>query len=47
MSKKDFDTNKYLELAKSLKLDSMDDINDLFKNLSKAIIENSLNEEMD
>ena len=47
MSKKDFDTNKYLELAKSLKLDSMDDINDLFKNLSKAIIENSLNAEMD
>ena len=47
MSRKDFDTNKYLELAKSLKLDSMDDINDLFKNLSKAIIENSLNAEMD
>ena len=47
MSKKDFDTNKYLELAKSLKLDSMDDINDLFKNLSKAIIKNSLNAEMD
>ena len=47
MSRKDFDTNKYLELAKSLKLDSMDDINYLFKNLSKAIIENSLNAEMD
>lgn len=47
MSRKDFDTNKYLELAKTLKLDSMDDINDLFKNLSKAIIENSLNAEMD
>ena len=47
MSRKDLDTNKYLELAKKLKLDSMDDINDLFKNLSKAIIENSLNEEMD
>ena len=47
MAKKDFDANKYLELAKSLKLDSMDDINDLFKNLSKAIIENSLNAEMD
>ena len=47
MSRKDFDANKYLELAKSLKLDSMDDINDLFKNLSKAIIENSLNAEMD
>lgn len=47
MSRKDFDTNKYLELAKSLKLDSMDDINDLFKNLTKAIIENSLNAEMD
>ena len=46
MAKKDFDANKYLELAKSLKLDSMDDINDLFKNLSKAIIENSLNAEM-
>ena len=46
MSKKDFDTNKYLELAKPLKLDSMDDINDLFKNLSKAIIDNSLNAEM-
>ena len=47
MSKKEFDANKYLELAKSLKLDSMDDINNLFKNLSKAIIENSLNAEMD
>ena len=47
MSRKNFDTNKYLELAKTLKLDSMDDINDLFKNLSKAIIENSLNAEMD
>ena len=47
MSRKDFDTNKYLDLAKSLKLDSMDDINDLFKNLTKAIIENSLNAEMD
>ena len=47
MANKDFDANKYLELAKSLKLDSMDDINDLFKNLSKAIIENSLNAEMD
>lgn len=47
MSRKDFDTNKYLELAKTLKLDSMDDINDLFKNLTKAIIENSLNAEMD
>ena len=47
MSRKDFDANKYLELAKSLKLDSMDDINDLFKNLSKTIIENSLNAEMD
>ena len=47
MSRKDFDANKYLELAKSLKLDSMNHINDLFKNLSKAIIENSLNVEMD
>ena len=25
MSRKDFDTNKYLELAKTLKLDSMDE----------------------
>ncbi len=30
MVNNDFDANKYLELAKSIKLDSMDDINDLF-----------------
>ena len=38
MSRKDFDTNKYLELAKTLKLDSMDDINEVLSHFLEKLI---------